>query len=43
MLNLPSLYYRRRRVDMITVYQVLHRRVDVEVSVLPCNDYIPHP
>jgi len=29
-LKLPSLYYRRRRGDMITVYQVLRQGVDVD-------------
>ena len=29
-LKLPSLYYRRRRGDMITVYQVLHGRLDLD-------------
>ena len=31
-LNLPSLYHRRRRGDMITVYQVLRRGVDVDAA-----------
>ena len=31
-LNLPSLYYRRRRGDMIMVYQVLRGVVDVDAS-----------
>ena len=31
-LDLPSLYHRRRRGDMITVYQVLHQGVDVNAA-----------
>ena len=31
-LNLPSLYHRRRRGDMITVYQVLRQGVDVDAA-----------
>ena len=31
-LNLPSLYHRRRRGDMITVYQVLRQGVDVDAT-----------
>lgn len=31
-LKLPSLYYRRRRGDMIHVYQLLHGGVDVEAA-----------
>ena len=30
LLELPSLYYRRRRGDMVTVYQLLHGGMDVE-------------
>ena len=30
LLDLPSLYYRRRRGDMIKTYQVLHSEVDVQ-------------
>ena len=29
-LDLPSLYYRRRRGDMIAVYQLLHEGVDLD-------------
>ena len=29
-LNLPSLYYRRRRGDMIMVYQLLHGSLDLD-------------
>ena len=31
-LKLPSLYYRRRRGDMIHLYQVMHAGVDVDAS-----------
>ena len=33
-LNLPSLYHRRRRGDMIMVYQVLKQGVDIDVAML---------
>ena len=33
-LNLPSLYHRRRRGDMITVYQVLRQGLDIDVATL---------
>ena len=32
-LNLPSLYYRRRRGDMIAVYQLLHGRLDLDPRI----------
>ena len=32
-LNLPSLYYRRRRGDMISVYQILHGGMDVRPDI----------
>ena len=32
-LHLPSLYYRRRRGDMIAVYQVLHGRLDLDPQI----------
>ena len=34
LLQLPSLYYRRRRGDMIHLYQMLHGGVDVDASVM---------
>jgi len=33
-LRLPSLYYRRKRGDMILVYQLLHGMLDVDASTL---------
>ena len=33
LLNLPSLYYRRRRGDMILVYQIFHAGIDVHPEV----------
>ena len=33
LLDLPSLYYRRRRGDMIMVYQILHGGVDLDPEV----------
>ena len=33
-LNLPSLYYRRRRMDMIITYKIIHRLVYV-----PCSEF----
>ena len=33
-LDLPSLYYRRRRGDMIAVYQVLHGGMDIQPELL---------
>ena len=42
-LNLPLLYYDAAVATVITVYQVLHRRVDVDVLVFLCRDYIPYP
>ncbi|XP_043199278.1 uncharacterized protein LOC122368991 [Amphibalanus amphitrite] len=35
-LKLPSLYYRRKRGDMIFTYQMFHGGVDVEVTDLFC-------
>ena len=32
LLRLPSIYYRRRRGDMIHVYQLLHRGVDIDAN-----------
>ena len=32
-LNLPSLYFRRRRGDMIAVYQLLHGRLDLDSRI----------
>ena len=31
-LNLPSLYYRRLRMDMIMTYKILHRLVDIPID-----------
>ena len=33
-LGLPSLYYRRRRGDMLTVYQLLHSGIDMDPAFL---------
>ena len=32
-LKLPSLYYRHQRGDMILVYQILHRLIDINPSI----------
>ena len=32
-LNIPSLYYRRRRGDMIAVYQLLHGKLDLDPHI----------
>ena len=39
-LKLPSLFYRRRRSDMVQVYQIFHGGVDL---VLHCRCIRPHP
>ena len=33
LLGLPSLYYRRRRGDMIAVFQILHSGLDLDPAV----------
>ena len=32
-LKLPSLYYRHKRGDMVLVYQIHHRLIDINLSI----------
>ena len=40
-LKLPSLYYRRRRGDMLTIYQMLHAGVDLDPDVFVARSTMP--